>query len=198
MISLLRHFGASRAAASGSGDSRVLRGTTPASSARRSFTADQSRVPALRRSIDASKSRLSAFDPMKSITSLVVRAIAFCTHYARWVIAGAVLLAIVSAWYAATHFAMTTDINQLISSDSPARQRELAFEKAFPQFDTTIAVVDAPTPELVQAATGALAAKLSNRRTCSARSRNRRAGPLSPRTVSCSCRPISWSGRPGC
>ena len=54
-----------------------------------------------------------------------------------------------STWYAATHFAMTTDINQLISGNSPARQRELAFEKAFPQFDTIIAVVDAPTPELV-------------------------------------------------
>ena len=56
---------------------------------------------------------------------------------------------------------MTTDINQLLSGNSPARQRELAFEKAFPQFDTIIAVVDAPTPELVQAATGALAAQLS-------------------------------------
>src|SRR5208282_5188694 len=64
-------------------------------------------------------------------------------------------------WYAATRFSMTTDINQLISSNSPGRQRELAFEKAFPQFDTIIAVIDAPTPELVEEATGALVARLS-------------------------------------
>ena len=59
---------------------------------------------------------------------------------------------------------MTTDINQLISSNSPGRQRELAFEKAFPQFDSIIAVIDAPTPELVEQATGALVARLSQQK----------------------------------
>ena len=98
---------------------------------------------------------------MKTITTFVIRAIAFCIRYPRWVVAAAILIAVVSTWYAATHFTMTTDINQLLSGNSPSRQRELAFEKAFPQFDTIIAVVDAPTPELVQAATGALAAQLS-------------------------------------
>jgi len=98
---------------------------------------------------------------MKTITAFVVRAIGFCIHYPRWVMAVALLMAIVSAWYAATHFSMTTDINQLISSNSPGRQRELAFEKAFPQFDTTIAVIDAPTPELAEAATATLVEKLS-------------------------------------
>jgi hopanoid biosynthesis associated RND transporter like protein HpnN len=98
---------------------------------------------------------------MKTITAFVVRAIGFCIHYPRWVVAVALLMAIVSAWYGTTHFSMTTDINQLISSNSPGRQRELAFEKAFPQFDMTIAVIDAPTPELVEAATAALVEKLS-------------------------------------
>jgi len=98
---------------------------------------------------------------MKTLTDFVVRTIAFCIHYPRWVIAGAIVLAVVSTWYAATHFSMTTDINQLISSNSPGRQRELAFEKAFPQFDMIVAVVDAPTPELVEEATGALVARLS-------------------------------------
>ena len=101
---------------------------------------------------------------MKTITTFVVRAIALCIHYPRWVIAAAIAIAIVSTWYAATHFSMTTDINQLLSSNSPGRQRELAFEKAFPQFDTIIAVVDAPTPELVQEATSALAAQLSQQK----------------------------------
>jgi hopanoid biosynthesis associated RND transporter like protein HpnN len=97
---------------------------------------------------------------MKTITSFVVRSISFCIHYPWWITAGAVLIAIVSAWYAATHFSVNTDINQLLSTTSPGRQREAAFEKAFPQFDLTLAVVDAPTPELAQEASTALAAKL--------------------------------------
>jgi uncharacterized protein len=101
---------------------------------------------------------------MKTITNSVVRAIAFCIRYQRSVIVASVILAILAGWYTAGHFSMTTDINQLISSNSPARQRELAFEKAFPQFDTIIAVVSAPTPELVQQAAGALAARLTEQK----------------------------------
>ena len=97
---------------------------------------------------------------MKTITAFVVRAIGLCIHYSRWVFAGAILIAIASSWYAATHFSVNTDINQLLSANSPGRQREQVFEKAFPQFDLTIVVVDAPTPELVQEASAALAAKL--------------------------------------
>jgi uncharacterized protein len=98
---------------------------------------------------------------MKTITALVVRTIAFCTQYAWPVIAAALLLALVSAWYAATHFSITTDINQLISTNIPWRQREAAFEKAFPRFELIAAVVDAPTPELTEEATNALAQRLS-------------------------------------
>jgi hopanoid biosynthesis associated RND transporter like protein HpnN len=101
---------------------------------------------------------------MKTLTAFVVRTIAFCIHFPWWVIVGAIVLAAVSTWYAASHFSMTTDINQLISSNSPSRQRELAFEKAFPQFDSIIAVIDAPTPELVEQATGALVARLSQQK----------------------------------
>ena len=50
---------------------------------------------------------------MKMITTLVVRAIDFCARLAWPVIGVALLLTVVSSWYAATHFAMTTDINQL-------------------------------------------------------------------------------------
>ncbi len=101
---------------------------------------------------------------MKTLTAFVVRTIAFCIHFPWWVIAGAIVLAAVSTWYAASHFSMTTDINQLISSNSPGRQRELAFERAFSQFDSIIAVIDAPTPELVEQATGALVARLSQQK----------------------------------
>jgi hopanoid biosynthesis associated RND transporter like protein HpnN len=101
---------------------------------------------------------------MKTITAFVVRAISLCIHYAGWVIAAAILIAIGSSWYAATHFSVNTDINQLLSATSPGRQREMAFEKAFPQFDITLAVVEAPTPELVQEASAALVEKLSTQK----------------------------------
>src|SRR5580693_2128537 len=101
---------------------------------------------------------------MKTITSFVVRTIGFCLHYPWWVSAGAILLALVSVWYTATRFSVNTDINQLLSANSPGRQREMAFEKAFPQFDITLAVVEAPTPELAQGASAALVAKLSTQK----------------------------------
>ncbi len=101
---------------------------------------------------------------MKTITALVVRTIRFCTRQAWWIIAGSIVLTLLSSWYAATHFSLTTDINQLISSNSPWRQTELAFEKAFPQYQTIIAVIDAPTVELADEATAALVGRLSQQK----------------------------------
>src|SRR5580693_9352142 len=101
---------------------------------------------------------------MKTITAFVVRAIEICIKFAWPVVGIAVLLTAVSGWYAATHFSMTTDINQLISTSIPWRQRELAFEKAFPQYELIVAVIDAPTPELADEATGALVQRLSQQK----------------------------------
>jgi uncharacterized protein len=101
---------------------------------------------------------------MKTITALVVRAIDFCVHYAWPVIGLALVLTMASSWYAATHFSMTTDINKLISTDIPWRKRELLFEKAFPQYELIVAVIEAPTPELVAEASDALTARLSQRK----------------------------------
>ena len=101
---------------------------------------------------------------MKTITALVVRAIDVCAQNAWPVIGVAVLLAVLSSWYAATHFAMTTDVNQLISPNIPWRQREAALEKAFPQYQLIVAVLDAPTPELVDEATDALVQHLSQQK----------------------------------
>ena len=99
---------------------------------------------------------------MKTITAFVVGAIDFCAQYAWLVVASALILMAASSWYAATHFSMTTDINKLISNDIPWRQREAAFEKAFPQFELIVAVIDAPTPELADEATQALAKRLAS------------------------------------
>ena len=98
---------------------------------------------------------------MKPITAFVVRAIAFCWQHAWPVIGAAILLAVVSSWYAAVHFKITTNMSQLISNHIPWREREAALERAFPHFQSIVAVVNAPTPELVDAATGALVQRLS-------------------------------------
>ena len=101
---------------------------------------------------------------MKTISAFVIRAVGFSAQYAWLVIGLSLLLAVLSSWYAATHFKMTTDINQLISSHIGWRQREAALEKAFPQFELIVGVVDAPTPELVDEATAALAQRLAQQK----------------------------------
>jgi uncharacterized protein len=98
---------------------------------------------------------------MQTLSALVARTIDFCTRFAWLVIAASLLLAVASGWYAATHFSITTDINKLISEDIPWRKREAVFENAFPQFELIVAVVDAPTPELANAATKALVQRLT-------------------------------------
>ena len=74
------------------------------------------------------------------------------------VIAVALILSLLSGFYAARHFAINTDINTMISADLPWRQRELAMEKAFPQrAELILVVVDAPIPEYAEAAASTLA-----------------------------------------
>src|SRR5262249_16846164 len=75
----------------------------------------------------------------------------------------AALLAIASGVYAAKHFGINTDVNTLISQDLRWRQREIAFEKAFPQhLQSILIVVDAPTPELTTEPTSAVVERLQN------------------------------------
>ncbi|MPZ57000.1 MAG: MMPL family transporter [Rhizobiales bacterium] len=84
-----------------------------------------------------------------------------CTRRPWPVIVATLILTLLSGIYAARNFAINTDINTLISPDLPWRQRELALEKAFPErAELILVVVDAPTPELVQAASRALAERL--------------------------------------
>src|SRR4051812_24702635 len=97
------------------------------------------------------------------LKSIIVAIVTRCTRHAWPVIIVASLLAIASSVYAAKHFGINTDINTLISQDLPWRQREMAFERAFPQhLRSILIVVDAPTPELATEATSALAERLRN------------------------------------
>ncbi|MFA7306254.1 MAG: MMPL family transporter [Hyphomicrobium sp.] len=64
--------------------------------------------------------------------------------------------------YISTHFAITTDTSQLISSDLDWRQREQQFDAAFPQHSDTIEVViDGVTPELAEGSARRLFSALS-------------------------------------
>jgi hopanoid biosynthesis associated RND transporter like protein HpnN len=95
------------------------------------------------------------------LRSIIVAVVTRCTRHAWAVIIVTSLLALASGVYSAKHFGINTDINTLISQDLPWRQRELAFEKAFPQhLRSILIVVDAPTPELTTEATSALVQRL--------------------------------------
>jgi hopanoid biosynthesis associated RND transporter like protein HpnN len=97
------------------------------------------------------------------LKSIIVAIVTRCTHYAWPVIIVSSLLAIASGVYAAKNFGINTDINTLISPDLAWRQREIAFDRAFPQhLRSILVVVDAPTPELATEAASALAERLRN------------------------------------
>ncbi len=95
---------------------------------------------------------------------LVVQLVNLCTRYAKTAIALSLLLTVASGVYTARNFAINTDISKLISTDLGWRQREIAYEKAFPgSHDNIVAVVEAPTPELTKLAAAALQERLASR-----------------------------------
>ena len=96
------------------------------------------------------------------LTSAVLRMVGFCTRHPWPVIIFAAMLAIGSALYTVAHFAITTDTDRLLPQDLPWRQHEQAYRDAFPQ-DQILAVVEGPTPELVEMAADRLAAELRTR-----------------------------------
>ena len=94
--------------------------------------------------------------------SAVVGIVRFCTRLPWLIILASFAAAVLSAVYFAEHFAISTDINKLISPHLDWRQREVMLEKNFPgHFNSTLIVVEAPTPELATAATRSLAQRLT-------------------------------------
>jgi uncharacterized protein len=91
-------------------------------------------------------------------------ATAYSTHHAWLIIGPAIILAALSAFYVARHFAIDTDINDLLCAELPWRQQEVAFQKAFPQTVELILVdVGASTPEAAEAAARAVEQALANK-----------------------------------
>ena len=95
------------------------------------------------------------------LTSIVVAIVRTCTRFATLVVIFSLLLAIGAGFYTARNFSINTDINTLISPDLDWRKRDNQFERAFDREKLILAVVEAPTPELTNAAAKALAEKLS-------------------------------------
>jgi uncharacterized protein len=86
----------------------------------------------------------------------------WCFRWSAPIIMATALLVTGSAYYIARHFAINTNVSNLISPQLPWRRRELAYESEFPQqANSILVVVSAPTPELVGAATEKLAGALS-------------------------------------
>jgi hopanoid biosynthesis associated RND transporter like protein HpnN len=94
------------------------------------------------------------------LQSLIVRLVAFCARHAWPVLVAAVLLSGFSAVYAVRHFAIETDVKALFPRDLPWTQRAYKYLAEFPDHGI-LAVVDAPTPELVAGAAAQLAAALA-------------------------------------
>jgi uncharacterized protein len=96
--------------------------------------------------------------------SLIGRVVATSTRHPLIVLLLAVVLTGAALVYTARHFAMTADTADLISRKLEWRQRELAFEAAFPQLQNlTMVVIDGATPELADAASRRLTAALQGK-----------------------------------
>jgi hopanoid biosynthesis associated RND transporter like protein HpnN len=91
------------------------------------------------------------------------QAVRFSTRHAWFVILAFLFVAILSTAYFASHFAITTDSNQLLSNSLPWRQQERALDRAFPwRIDQIVAVIDASTPEAAEEAANILTDDLSH------------------------------------
>ena len=92
----------------------------------------------------------------------IVRIVDLSTRYPWWVIVVALTLSLASAVYVERHFAIKTDINELISPDLPWATRVAQFVKEFPQREILVAI-NAPTPERVEQAASKLRQALETR-----------------------------------
>src|SRR5579862_9855676 len=103
---------------------------------------------------------LVAIDWPAMLRSPIVRLVDLCARHAWPVIILALALTCFSGVYAARHFAIKTDPNDLFPPTLAWTERALAYMKAFPQRDILV-VVDAPTEEFADAAAAKLTADLT-------------------------------------
>ena len=93
---------------------------------------------------------------------LIERIVNLCCRHAVLTVLTALALALGAGFFTAAHFAMNTDSEQLISAKAGWRKREIAFDAKFPGQSNLIAVViEGETPELAEAATASLSARIA-------------------------------------
>ena len=99
-----------------------------------------------------------------SASSWFARLVAACVARAWLVAILGLVLGAAAIGFAATHFAMSTDTDQLLSKKLPYLKRDAAFNRLFrPEGDRLVIVVDGVTPELSEGAASALAGRLAQR-----------------------------------
>ncbi|HVM78535.1 MAG TPA: MMPL family transporter [Stellaceae bacterium] len=95
------------------------------------------------------------------ILALIERLIEFSRRRAWLVTAIAIGVTTGCAFYAGDRLSIDTDVDKLLDQTLPWRQRELAFDREFPQFvNLTVVVIDGATPDQAEDAAAALTAKL--------------------------------------
>ena len=91
----------------------------------------------------------------------IVAIVAACSRWPWVVLALAAVLGGFALMYTVRHIAIDTDSTKLLSPDLPWRQREIAFDAAFPQrVNPIVIVIDGATPELAERAAATLTQRL--------------------------------------
>ncbi len=99
---------------------------------------------------------------LQTTEAAIVALVGACRRRPYLTIALSLFVALLSAVYTYQNIAINTDTDQLISAKLPWRQRDIAYDAAFPQqANTLLVVVDGATPELAERAAGALASALA-------------------------------------
>ena len=81
------------------------------------------------------------------IQRALMRLVDASRRHAWTVVLAGILLAAGSAFYASHHLGVNTDTDQMFSASLPWRQRAMALDRAFPQFQgLLVAVIDAKVP----------------------------------------------------
>jgi hypothetical protein len=86
----------------------------------------------------------------------IVRLVGLCIKRPWWTVLLALVLGGAATWYTARHFAIRTDVRDLLSADLSWAQRSFQYNKEFSERGILV-VLDAPTAELVEQATDELA-----------------------------------------
>lgn len=95
------------------------------------------------------------------LTRFITHTVRFSMRHAYAVIIATLLLGVLGFVYTLQHFAINTDISGLVDTHAPWAERSKAFDQAFPQRgDSTLIVVEAPSPEFATHAAARLAARL--------------------------------------